>query len=143
MTHNYQIEGMSCGSCEITVTKLLSAVKGVQNVSVDRENKSASIKMSEHVPLTVLKEALGSASKFSISEKAEPVLENESLQLRYQQVHHRHKNQREECSKDQTKYRRPRQWSPERNVVTTEIDVRVELCEHCHEVNVQTYRQRY
>ena len=43
MTKTYNITGMKCQGCVNTVTKKLSAVKGVENVKVDLENKQVTI----------------------------------------------------------------------------------------------------
>ena len=43
MTKTYNITGMKCQGCVNTVTKKLSAVKGVENVKVDLENKQVII----------------------------------------------------------------------------------------------------
>ena len=39
MTKTYNSTGMKCQDCVNTVTEKLSAVKGVENVKVDLENK--------------------------------------------------------------------------------------------------------
>ena len=43
MTKTYKITGMKCQGCVNTVTKKLSAVKGVDKVQVDLENKQVTI----------------------------------------------------------------------------------------------------
>ena len=43
MTKTYNITGMKCQGCVNTVTEKLSAVKGVENVKVDLENKQVTI----------------------------------------------------------------------------------------------------
>ena len=43
MEKTYEVTGMKCQGCVNTVTEKLSAVKGVENVKVDLENKQATI----------------------------------------------------------------------------------------------------
>lgn len=43
MTKTYKITGMKCQGCVNTVTERLSAVKGVDKVQVDLENKQVTI----------------------------------------------------------------------------------------------------
>ena len=43
MTKRYKITGMKCQGCVNTVTEKLSAVKGVDKVQVDLENKQVTI----------------------------------------------------------------------------------------------------
>lgn len=66
MTHTYIIEGMTCNGCRTDVEKRLSAVDGVQEVSVHLEKKEAAIVTSNHVPLAAFKEVL--PEKYAIEE---------------------------------------------------------------------------
>lgn len=66
MTHTYIIEGMTCNGCRTDVEKRLSAVDGVQEVSVNLEKKEAIIVTSNHVPLAAFKEVL--PEKYAIEE---------------------------------------------------------------------------
>lgn len=43
MTKTYEITGMKCDGCAKTVTEKLSAVRGVESVSVDLEKHQATI----------------------------------------------------------------------------------------------------
>jgi P-type Cu+ transporter len=58
MKHTYKISGMSCSGCLTTVEEALSAVEGVENVTVNLEKGEASIDMSRHIELTTFQEAL-------------------------------------------------------------------------------------
>ena len=69
MTHTYSVKGMSCRGCQAAVQKLLSGVKGVENVSVDLQKAEATIDMKEHVPTTELQSALKDHAKYQLSEK--------------------------------------------------------------------------
>ena len=51
MTHTYNIEGMTCGSCKAKVTESLQSIQGIQSVDVNLETKSATIKMDKHIDL--------------------------------------------------------------------------------------------
>ena len=42
-----EIEGMTCGHCQMTVAKALKEVKGVKEVEVNLETKSAKILFKE------------------------------------------------------------------------------------------------
>ncbi|MBZ4041829.1 heavy-metal-associated domain-containing protein [Flavobacterium hibisci] len=66
MTHTYQITGMTCSSCEEKVKKALEAEDNVTNVIVSKDNGTAILSMTNHVPLTNLQNALD--SKYQISE---------------------------------------------------------------------------
>jgi cation transport ATPase len=66
MTHTYQITGMTCTSCEEKVKKALEQVQNITNVAVSKNDNSAAVTMTKHVPLTDLQHAL--ESKYQISE---------------------------------------------------------------------------
>jgi copper chaperone CopZ len=66
MTHTYQITGMTCSSCEEKVKKALEQVQNITNVAVSKNDNSATVTMTKHVPLTDLQNAL--ESKYQISE---------------------------------------------------------------------------
>ena len=67
MTHTYNIEGMTCGSCKAKVTESLQSIQGIQSVDVNLETKSATIKMDKHIDLRTMANALD--DKYSISGK--------------------------------------------------------------------------
>lgn len=68
MTHEYQISGMTCSSCEAKVKSALFSVAGVTNVDVSKETNSAVISMEQHVSLSALQRALTEKdSKYKIS----------------------------------------------------------------------------
>ncbi|AZQ44956.1 heavy metal translocating P-type ATPase [Nonlabens ponticola] len=69
MKHTYNIEGMTCTSCSAAVEKSLKKVAGIDEVSVDLENKQATVEMKQHVALSELRETL--PSKYSISQVEE------------------------------------------------------------------------
>lgn len=49
------VEGMSCNHCVQIVTETVSAVEGVESVSVDLANKSVSIEHGEQTDLAKIK----------------------------------------------------------------------------------------
>ena len=49
MTHTYNIQGMTCDGCREHVQEALSAVDGIQKVTVDLETKEARIEMEHHI----------------------------------------------------------------------------------------------
>ena len=70
MTHTYKITGMTCGSCEAKVKTLLSQVKDVTSVNIDRNKEEAEITMAKHVDTAILKDALKDNPKYQLSEKS-------------------------------------------------------------------------
>ncbi|MFT4759152.1 MAG: Cu+-exporting ATPase [Paraglaciecola sp.] len=61
MIHKYQVEGMSCMGCKNSVESALSNLAEVQQVTVDLKEKEAVIKMSAHISVDKLQEALTKA----------------------------------------------------------------------------------
>ena len=62
---------MSCGGCQSTVQKLLSAVPGIKNVSVDLQKAEATIEMDSHVPTSQLQAALKDHPRYQLTEMKE------------------------------------------------------------------------
>lgn len=70
MTHEYQITGMTCSSCEAKVKSALLTVNNITNVEVAKETNSAIISMDKHVSLSELQKVLTAKdSKYIISVK--------------------------------------------------------------------------
>ncbi|KAA9039413.1 heavy metal translocating P-type ATPase [Ginsengibacter hankyongi] len=69
MTHKYSVTGMSCSGCQAKVQQLLSAVDGVEKVSVDLPGGEAIIEMKTHIPTAALKSALKDYPKYQLEEK--------------------------------------------------------------------------
>ena len=76
MTHTYNITGMTCSSCEEKVKKSLEQVQNITNAIVSKDNNSATVKMTKHVPLADLQHALD--SKYQISEIHHPKIAEET-----------------------------------------------------------------
>lgn len=68
MTHQFEIDGMTCNSCVANVTNDLQKVPGVKSVQVDLANKEATIEMYRHIEATELQQALGNG-KYTIKQK--------------------------------------------------------------------------
>jgi len=66
MTHQYQLTGMTCESCESKVKNALLALDNVISVDVSKEKNSATVTMNKHIEIDVLQNALG--TKYQISE---------------------------------------------------------------------------
>ncbi len=69
MTHQYTVEGMTCGNCKKHVEEALSGLSEVKSVEVDLEKGEATLDLSNHLTEEALQESLG--SKYSISQKSE------------------------------------------------------------------------
>ncbi|WP_179343910.1 heavy-metal-associated domain-containing protein [Winogradskyella ursingii] len=69
MTHTYNVSGMTCNNCKASVEKSLSALSNVEDVSVNLEEKTAKIKMTSHIEVDALQDAL--SDKYQISRKEE------------------------------------------------------------------------
>ena len=72
MIHTYSVTGMSCNGCKATVQKLLSEVPGTKNVSVDLQNKEATIEMENDIPIPQLQSALKDHPKYQLDEITNP-----------------------------------------------------------------------
>lgn len=70
MQHEYVVEGMSCMGCVSHVKEALLAVKGVEAVEVDLESGKVEIKMTQHLSIEKLQNALDQiAGDYSIHPK--------------------------------------------------------------------------
>lgn len=58
MTHTYNLNGMTCSSCEAKVKSVLLAVPEITDVTVSKETNTATISMMRHIPLRDLQIAL-------------------------------------------------------------------------------------
>ena len=67
MTHNYQVTGMTCGSCEAKVKSALFTLPDVTSVEVSKDNNSATISMSKHISISDLQNAIGAEGKYKIT----------------------------------------------------------------------------
>src|SRR5688572_9458852 len=69
--------------------------------------------------------------------------EDALLQTCYQQVLARHQHQGQKSSKDESKYHGPGKRAPENDVVSTKVNVRIQLSEHSDEVDIKSDGKRY
>jgi copper chaperone CopZ len=78
MTHTYQLNGMTCSSCEGKVKKALELVDNVTHVSVSKEANTATVSMEKHIPLSELQNALDSKYQISAIDHNETVEQTRS-----------------------------------------------------------------
>ena len=71
MTHTYTITGMTCGSCEAKVKSSLLMLPNVTAVDVSKENKTATISMEKHIPLSAFQQALDKKYRITALEHSE------------------------------------------------------------------------
>ncbi|WP_299119479.1 MauE/DoxX family redox-associated membrane protein [uncultured Winogradskyella sp.] len=77
MIHTYNLTGMTCNSCKASVEESLLALPNVEKISVNLEDKIATIKMNSHIEVETLQNAL--SEKYAISEqKTKNVFESSS-----------------------------------------------------------------
>lgn len=89
MKHQYQITGMTCGSCEAKVKKSLLSIPEVLSAEVSHKENSAIIEMSKHISLTALQNGLGgeqSNYKISIMHDIEEVEQTKNWLVTYKPV---------------------------------------------------------
>jgi copper chaperone CopZ len=68
MTHQYQIHGMTCGSCVARVKSELLKIGDIESADVQLQSPQATITMSKHVSTKTLQQAITNAGKFFIEE---------------------------------------------------------------------------
>lgn len=64
---NLKIEGMTCGHCEMSVTKELSKLAGAQEIKVSAAEGTASLKIDDSVSHEEISEAIDEAGYKLIS----------------------------------------------------------------------------
>jgi copper chaperone CopZ len=62
---------MTCQSCVSKVTEALSAIKGIEKVEVNLEQKEAEIVMGSHIPTEQMQKALDKLGSYTISDKGD------------------------------------------------------------------------
>jgi cation transport ATPase len=68
MIHQYQLTGMTCGSCEAKVKSALLTIENVTNVAASKQENSATITMNKHINLQDFQNVLSSMdSKYQIA----------------------------------------------------------------------------
>lgn len=68
MTHQYQILGMTCGSCVARVKNELLKLGDIEETNVQLQSPQATITMSKHINIPVLQQAVSKAGNFFIGE---------------------------------------------------------------------------
>lgn len=69
MTHTYNVTGMTCEGCSAKVSHLLKQTPHVTDVAIDLIKGEASVTMDQHVPTSILQEALTAYPKYKLSEQ--------------------------------------------------------------------------
>jgi len=67
MTKEFTVQDMSCQHCVNAITKEVSAVDGVQNVTIDLATKRVRIQTNEQVPTDKLVEAINEAGYVNVA----------------------------------------------------------------------------
>ena len=68
MTHTYHITGMTCNSCVAKVKSELLKLGSVTSAEVQLNAPQATITMQQHIPATILQDAISKAGNYKISE---------------------------------------------------------------------------
>jgi copper chaperone CopZ len=79
MTHEYNISGMSCGSCVAKVKNALLKLGDVTDANVQLTAPQATITMQKHVPLSELQAALQNTGNFRITESGNNNFHSETV----------------------------------------------------------------
>jgi copper chaperone CopZ len=61
-----QVNGMTCGGCEASVTRILNAINGVDGVHASSETGRVVVELEEDVPVQMLHAAIEGAG-FSVA----------------------------------------------------------------------------
>jgi len=86
MVHEYQVDGMTCESCEARVKSALLSINNITKVEVSKEKKSATITMDKHVSLSDLQAALPSKYKISAMNHSETAEQAKSFLETYRPI---------------------------------------------------------
>jgi copper chaperone CopZ len=68
MTHEYNISGMTCGSCVARVKSELLKLGDILSADIKLQSPQASITMQKHVATSALQQAVSKAGNYSITE---------------------------------------------------------------------------
>lgn len=66
MIHSYQITGMSCNGCRLSVEKALNTIDGIE-ATVSLNPPIATVTMQDHIRTERLQEALTEAGNYTLS----------------------------------------------------------------------------
>jgi copper chaperone CopZ len=69
MTHEYQLQGLTCDGCVAKVKSLLSQNEAITSVAISSERNEATITMKRHVSTEMLQAALKDYPKYAIADK--------------------------------------------------------------------------
>lgn len=74
-TSYYSLEGMTCNGCVNAITDKLLSLQAIQSVDVSLHAKSATIRHTEILDLSILSEAIGQLGSYRIADYA-PAIEH-------------------------------------------------------------------
>ena len=74
MKHTYKVTGMTCGGCKASVENSLKSLEGIEDATANLERKEVEVKMSHHLKLSELQNAL--SDKYQITEEVKKVEES-------------------------------------------------------------------
>jgi P-type Cu+ transporter len=108
MKHTYAVTGMSCDGCRTKVEKTLNAIEGVEAV-VTLSPQEAVITMENHIPTSVLQDALSAVGKYTIAMSipkttTEQIVEEPKVKSCCSSGHHHHKTEMVEMPDSPGKY---------------------------------------
>lgn len=67
MTHTYQIQGLTCNSCEAKVKSAILTLPDIESAKVSKATGTATITMSKHIALSELQKVIGAKGNYTIS----------------------------------------------------------------------------
>ncbi len=76
-TKEYNIQGMTCKSCEAKVKKTLEAFPQIEKAEISVENADGKLYFEENIPTSVLQEKLSEIGNYTITEKENLISQNE------------------------------------------------------------------
>lgn len=86
MTHTYQLTGMTCGKCEAKVKSALFTLNDVLGIETSLGDKTVTITMDKHIPLSVLQNVLNDEFQISAVQHSETMENTKSWFKTYKPV---------------------------------------------------------
>ena len=68
MTHTYNIEGMTCGSCVAKVKSEILKLGDVLSADIQLHSPQATISMNKHIPIVALQQVVSKAGHYTLTE---------------------------------------------------------------------------
>jgi copper chaperone CopZ len=82
MIHTYNITGMTCSSCVARVKSELLKLGAVTEADVQLTAPQATVRMQEHIPVSILQSAISKAGPYTITENANNMQETAAAEER-------------------------------------------------------------